>query len=266
MSRYTKVYEKETKKRLPKDAGKLDVLFDKISSDEPLPPRGQQAVDLGFTAHTLNDAKENPVIYAYYKWILKYFFNDKPINELTANLIGTSFVSANIFQSNLPQPLTLNPWQIEQMTDISIMNKKAVIIENNGVFIWLHKKHPTWPLINQSGNNFNESYNKMLENLVKRNLKMAYLGDLDSEGIRIANRIIATIGEDAFMIQSPNQVFEWLIKYGKNCSERTKRLEVENKILLEEMDSICTLQKFVEQEQLIDEYEVLIWKWLGDEI
>lgn len=262
MSEYTDRYEQETGKRLPIGAEKLDPLFEKIAQDEPLPPKGQQAVDLGFTAHTLNDSKENPPIYRYYQWILKNIFYDKKIEELTSQLVGTSFVSANIFESNLPQPITLNPWQIERMTGIKLMSHQAIIVENNGVFIWLYHRHPHWPLINQSGNDFNESYNRLLKQLSNQGLEMTYLGDLDSEGIGIADRVSTLLNQNLFEIQTPTRVADWLIRFGKDSDSRTKRMKITNQTLASELESIHLFKKFVEQEQLIDEYEILIEKWL----
>ncbi|WP_125565324.1 DUF2399 domain-containing protein [Companilactobacillus insicii] len=262
MSRYTEMYENESGRELPENAEKLDALFDKITSGIQLPPRGQQAVDMGFTAHTLSHSESNPAIYQYYQWIMKRFFDGKRINELSSQLIGMSFSSANIFQTNLPQPVTLNPWQIDLMTDVPLMNKKAVIIENNGVFIWLHSLHPEWPLINQSGNDFNESYNKLLKYLSNNNLKMAYLGDLDSAGIRIADRVSKIVNQNLFSIQTPERVVDWLVRFGINDLNRTKRVSVDNQVLKEEITSIHTFKMFVEQEQLISEYEPLIKKWL----
>lgn len=262
MSRYTEKYQTETGKDLPEGAEELDALFDKIAENDSLPPRGQQAVDLGFTAHTLNDSKENPPIYRYYQWIMKHMFADKPINELTSKLVGMSFVSANIFETNLPQPITLNPWQIERMTDVSLMTDKAIIVENNGVFIWLYSRHPDWPLINQSGNDFNEAYNTLLSRLADSNLQMTYLGDLDSDGIRIADHLSTILNQNLFEIQTSKRVFDWLIRFGKTDINRTKMLNVKNETMQEEMESIHTLHKFVEQEQLISEYETLIEQWL----
>lgn len=262
MSRYTEMYENESGRELPENAEKLDTLFNKIASGIQLPPRGQQAVDMGFTAHTLSHSEGNPAIYQYYQWILNHFFDGKKINELSSQLIGMSFSSANIFQTNLPQPVTLNPWQIDLMTDIPLMNKKAVIIENNGVFIWLHILHPEWPLINQSGNDFNESYNKLLKYLSNNNLKMAYLGDLDSAGIRIADRVSKIVNQNLFLIQTPERVVDWLVRFGINDLNRTKRVSVDNQVLKEEMTSIHIFKMFVEQEQLISEYEPLIEEWL----
>lgn len=256
------MYKNESGRKLPENAERLDSLFDKIDADIQLPPLGQQAVDVGFTAHTLSHSESNPEIYQYYKWIINHLFNGKKINELSSQLIGMSFSSANIFQTNLPQPLTLNPWQIDLMTDVPLMNKKAVIIENNGVFIWLHNLHPEWPLINQSGNDFNESYNKLLKYLSKNNLKMTYLGDLDSAGIRIADKVSKIIDQNIFSIQTPERVVDWIMRFGIGDLNRTKRLFVDNQVLKEEMTSIHTFKMFVEQEQLISEYEPLIEEWL----
>lgn len=262
MSQYTETYESVTGKKTPVGAEKLDYIFNKIAKDEPLPPKGQQAVDIGFTAHTLNNNKENSPIYNYYQWILKNVFHDKKVNELTSQLVGTSFVSANIFETNLPQPVTLNPWQIDRMTGIKLMNQQAIIIENNGVFVWLYHRHPQWPLINQSGNDFNESYNRLLKQLSDQGLEMTYLGDLDSEGIGIADRVFSLLNQDLFAIQTPARVADWLIRFGKDSNSRTKRMKVTNQMLVRELESIHLFKKFVEQEQLIDEYETLIEKWL----
>lgn len=262
MSKYLKAYQEKNEKILQPQVIKLDKLFDQIEKGSPLPPRGQQAVDLGFTAHTLNDPSENPEIYKYYHWVINYFFKDKPINELSSNLIGTSIVSANLIETNLPQPITLNPWQMKNLEKFNINSKKVIIIENNGVFIWLHQLHPDWPLINQSGNDFNKTYNEFLRMLKVKNIEMTYLGDLDSEGIRIADHLSSILQTNLFSIQTPERVFDWLIRYGKNDIERTNRIPITNKILLREMESINTLEKFVEQEQLISDYEQCIPEWL----
>ncbi|KRL12759.1 hypothetical protein [Schleiferilactobacillus perolens] len=95
---------------MPIEANTLDVLFDQIAAGKTLPPRAQQAVALGFTAHGLNDAKENLALFDYYRWVLTNCFAADQFNELTAKFIGMAFTSANVFQTDLPQAITLNPW------------------------------------------------------------------------------------------------------------------------------------------------------------
>lgn len=263
MSKYVEVYKNKTGKDAPIGATRLDVLFDKIEQHKKLPPRGQQAVDLGFTAHTLNDPNENPEIFRYYSWIINHFFANQTIDELSANMIGNSFVSANVIETNLPQPLTLNPWQIKQSKSLQFSTKKAVIIENNGVFIWIHQLHPAWPLINQSGNDFNKYYNAILNKMVDESIQLTYLGDLDSKGIQIADHLSKVVGTSIFDLQTPEQVLDWLVRFGKVDSHRSKLIQVENPTLQLEAESINTIGKFVEQEQLIEEYEQLIDHWLG---
>jgi len=264
MSKYIQAYELNTGKKAPILASNLDELFSKIENDLELPPRGQQAVDLGFTAHTLTDSSENPAIFKYYRWVISNMLEDHPAKELSAKLIGTSFTSANVFQTDLPQPVTLNQWQVEQIKSIKLMTNKAIILENNGVFILLHKLHPNWPLINQSGNDFNSANNQVMLELEKNNLKMVYLGDIDSSGIQILDHLITLLDtQDSLLdIQTPQQVIDWLVRFGKNSVKRTKNLQVDNPILIKELNSIHTLGKFVEQEQLIMDYESLIAKWL----
>ena len=264
MSKYIEVYQRQTGKVLSGDAKLLDSIFKKIDTNQLLPPLGQQAVDLGLTAHTFNDSKVLLEIYHYYHWIINNYFADKTINELNANLIGNSFVSANIIGTDLPQPITLNSWQINQLETVKIINNKAVIVENNGVFIWLHQLHPNWPLINQSDNNFNRYYNLFLKKLVGQGLKVTYLGDLDSEGIKIANHLSSLIGEHIFELQNSDQAFDWLVRYGKLDANRSKAVNVVNPILQREADSIHTLGRFVEQEQLIQEYEPIVEQWLNE--
>ena len=264
LSRYIDEYETVTRKQAPKLANNLDGLFQKIESGIELPPRGQQAVDFGFTAHTLSDPTENPEIFNYYRWVTKNMLSEFPIRELSAQLIGTSFTTANIFHTDLPQPVTLNQWQIEKMQTINSMAKKAVILENNGVFIYLHELHPKWPLINQSGNDFNQANNQVMLMLKNQGVKMAYLGDLDSSGIQIADHLSRLLGNpvELFDIQTPNRVIDWLIRFGKENTKRTKQVSIKHPLLIEEMNSIHTLEKFVEQEQLIQDYEKLIKEWI----
>lgn len=149
MSRYQDEYERITGKQAPQEAQSLDPLFQRIDLGKPLPPRGQQAVDAGLTAHSLNDSRENPAVYRYYQWILNHCFNQRQIKELTAKLVGMSFVCANVFKTNFPQPMTLNPWQIAALTDFSLANRRIVVVENNGIFASLLQQHPDWPLIDQ---------------------------------------------------------------------------------------------------------------------
>lgn len=151
---------------------------------------------------------------------------------------------------------------MKNLENFNINSKKVIIIENNGVFIWLHQLHPDWPLINQSGNDFNKTYNEFLKMLKSKHIEMTYLGDLDSEGIRIADHLSSILQTNLFSIQTPDRVFDWLIRYGTNDIERTNRIPITNKILLREMESINTLEKFVEQEQLISDYEQYIPEWL----
>ena len=268
MMNYVKSYEAATGKAAPAEADKLAPLFQAIATGQLLPPRGQQAVDAGLTAHSLNDPRENRPVYQYYQWILKNCLVDQPPREIGAQLIGMAFTSANIFKTDLPQPLTLNPWQVPAMLDYPTKTQQAILIENNGVFIWLHYRHPDWPLINQAGNDFNDKYLLLLQQLVRHGLRLAYLGDLDSEGIRIIDRLYQAVPElvlaDLLAIQTPQNVANWLVRFGKQSSKRTKRLAVQTPVLQTELESIITFKKFVEQEQLIAMYEQLIPRWLDN--
>lgn len=267
LSRYIDEYETITGKQAPKFAGNFDELFKKIEEGMQLPPRGQQAVDAGFTAHTLSDPTENPEVFSYYRWVIKNMLTSFPIKELSAQLIGTSFTTANVLQTDLPQPVTLNQWQIAKMQTINSMTKKAVILENNGVFIYLHKLHPQWPLINQSGNDFNQANNQIMLMLKKQGVKMTYLGDIDSSGIQIADHLSRLLGNpvELFDIQTPKRVIDWLVRFGKKDTKRTKEVSIKHPLLNEEMNSIHTLGKFVEQEQLIQDYEKLIKEWIQNQ-
>ncbi|GEO68338.1 DUF2399 domain-containing protein [Levilactobacillus acidifarinae] len=267
---YPTAYQQATGQPAPPAATNLTPLFAAIAANQKLPPRGQQSVDAGFTAHTLSDPRENPAVYRYYQWVLTNCLTAHPVRELTAQLVGTAFVSANVFQTNLPQPVTLNPWQVAAMATIPLMAPKAVILENNGVFVWLHHRHPAWPLIDQAGNNFNAAYCQLLPQLVARGLTVTYLGDLDSPGIQIADRVQSLLpqvaAKDLFSLQSPQQVVEWLTLYGEGRvdARRTRQVTVQTPLLREELLAIHTLGNFVEQEQLIAAYEVKIERWLNE--
>jgi len=266
MSEYSRRYEAETSKVAPVEAQRLDELFAQIARGSFLPPRGQQAADLGLTAHSLSDPHENPAIYQYYQWVLRNFFENQPINEMTAKLIGMAFTCANVFDTSLPQPLTLNPWQIEEMKSFPLRNKRAVIVENNGVFVWLLHLHPDWPLINQAGNDFYEAYVTLLQRLEHRGLQVTYLGDLDSYGIQMADHLYNQLNETSIAeftaIQTPENVSKWLTLKGKTSAKRTRKLAVTIPRFQQEMNSISLMGKFVEQEQLIAVYEKLIPAWL----
>lgn len=269
MPDYQQQYEAATGKRVPLEAAKLDTLFDRIANGELLPPRGQQAVDLGLTAHSLSDPQENPAVYAYYHWVLMHVFDSQQIKTITAKLIGMAFTCANIFQTDLPQPMTLNPWQIQAMTTFPLSAKQAIIVENNGVFAWLLQLHPEWPLINQSGNDFNAAYVALIQSLEQRGVQFTYLGDLDSRGIQMADHLFQVLTRTPITtftaLQSPTNVAKWVMLMGKANAERTRQLTIQNPTFQKEMNSITLFGKFVEQEQLISSYEALIQAWLSQD-
>ncbi|WP_390408962.1 DUF2399 domain-containing protein [Lacticaseibacillus jixiensis] len=261
MSEYAKAYQAATGKMAPHN---LDTLFDQIKAGTLLPPRGQQAVDAGLTAHALTDPRVAPAVYHYYDWVVNHYLQ-QPVNELSAKLIGMALTAANVFATNLPQPLTINPWQVPELMNWPLATERAVVIENNGVFIWLHHLHPTWPLIDQGGNDFQPAYVTLLNAMVAQGLHLAYLGDLDATGIRIADTLVHAVpAKDWLAIQTPQQVSNWLIFHGKTDPQRTKLQAVRDPQLKEEMRSVAvTFRQFVEQEQLIPDYERLIQNWLG---
>lgn len=266
MSSYIDAFEKATGQPAPPEAGKLDQLFNQIRQGKTLPPRGQQAVAMGLTAHTLNDAREDPALFAYYRWVMTHCFNSGQVNELTARLIGMAFTSANVFDTDLPQPPTLNPWQLTPMLDFPLKNKQAVVIENNGVFALLHQEHPDWPLILQSGNDFNEVYVQLIQRLEARGIRYVYLGDLDSAGIQMADQFARllkqTSAEEVAALQQPTDVRLWLADLGKIDARRTKHRKVVSPVYQAEMTTIALFGKFIEQEQLMGVYEVRIAEWL----
>lgn len=267
MNDYQQRYQQVTGHLPPSNAGQLDSLFNDITSGKKLPPKAQQAVALGLTAHALNDPHEDPPLFAYYRWVLTHYFASGQLNELTARLVGMAFTSANIFKSELPQPLTLNPWQALAMAHYPLCNRRAVVIENNGVFVLLLQRHPNWPLILQGGNDFNPTYVTLLQQLEQQGMQFIYLGDLDSRGIQMAEHFSLLLQpksrETVTALQSPAMTVSWLARYGKVDAKRTHRLQVVTPQFQLMMDSVTTLGKFVEQEQLIDEYEQLIPQWLA---
>ncbi|GAF41495.1 hypothetical protein FC83_GL000086 [Agrilactobacillus composti DSM 18527 = JCM 14202] len=268
MSPYQQAYRTNTGKPLPAQAATLEPLFAQIAAGEALPPRGQQAVTLGLTAHSLTDAKADPDLFEYYRWVITHCFAQKEINELTAKLIGMAFTSANIFQTDLPQPITLNPWQIDAMLTFPLATKQAVVIENNGVFALLHQRHPTWPLIVQSGNDFNPAYVQLIQNLEQRGVAFTYIGDLDSRGIQMADHFFTQLQRTPIdvvtALQRPVDVAKWVALMGKPDPKRTRALTVQNAIYQQELNVIQLSEKFVEQEQLLAIYEARIPQWLAE--
>lgn len=267
MTDYQQAYEAATGKRAPAEAPQLAKLFARVAAGDVLPPRGQQAVDLGLTAHSFNDPQENPAVYDYYHWVLTNCFQPQQIKELTAKLIGRVFTCANVFQTDLPQPMTLNPWQVAAMATFPLRTDRAIIVENNGVFAWLHQLHPDWPLINQAGNDFNATYLAVIQSLEQRQVQLTYLGDLDSRGIQMADHLFSVLAQTPIAtftaIQSPVNVVQWLTLKGKPSRQRSRALAIQNPVFQKELNSINLLEKFVEQEQLIATYEPLVIAWLA---
>ncbi|WP_261807355.1 DUF2399 domain-containing protein [Lapidilactobacillus luobeiensis] len=266
MDLYQTFYEAQTGQITPPEAGQLAPLFDRLAAGQVLPPRGQQAVEAGLTAHELNDPQSNPPLYRYYQWILTHYFQPEQVQEMSAKLIGMAFVCANLFATDLPQPLSLNPWQLPALLTFPLCQQKAVIIENNGVFVWLHAHHPTWPLIDQQGNDFNATYLRLMRNLEARGVQFAYLGDLDQAGIRMADHLFGELQQTPIAtflaLQSVNNVARWLALYGKTDPRRSRDCPIKQPLLRQQLDSIHLFGKFVEQEQLLGEYETLIQSWL----
>lgn len=100
-------------------------------------------------------------------------------------------------------------------------------------------------------------------------MQLAYLGDLDTTGIEMADRVTAYLGAQhataLTAIQTPGQVAQWLAGYGKAAKENQVRItnKLHHQVWKEEAYLLAVNQQFVEQEQLIDSYEKLIPEWLG---
>lgn len=264
---YAAVYKAATGKTVAAaTVSGLEPLFAKLAAGNTLPPRGQQAVSAGLPAHALYDRRVNPSAYDYYHWVLANYFPDAKQSETSAQLIGMAFTSANVFQTDLPQPLTLNPWQIPAMQDWSIITTQAVVVENNGVFIQLHQEHPDWPLINQGGNDFQAAYVQLLQKLTARGLRLTYLGDLDATGIRIADTLLQKLPDvnaaDFLAVQTPANVVRWVQQYGRADAQRTAKQTVVNPQLRMQMGTVALSGRYVEQEALLGEYAALVSAWL----
>ena len=94
----------------------------------------------------------------------------------------------------------------------------------------------------------------------------AYLGDIDSAGIRMADRFASllkqTSAEAVAALQTPRDVRLWLAELGKRNSARSRALQVTSPVFQAEMVSVTMLGKFVEQEQLMPIYTQRIADWL----
>ncbi|WP_461226173.1 DUF2399 domain-containing protein [Lacticaseibacillus suihuaensis] len=266
MNEIESAYVAATGRSLPARAAALTRWLERAKAGELLPPRSVQAVEAGLVAHALSDSKVDPRHYHYYTWAIDYLRSQGIIiREMSAQLIGMALVSTGVFRTDLPQPLTLNPWQADAMANWPLATNRAVIIENNGVFIWLHHLHPGWPLIDQGGNDFQPAYLNLLATLINRGLVVTYLGDLDAAGIRMADTLRQALPAcPAFLaIQTPRRVMAWLSRYGKEDRRRTQVQAIRDSELALEMNSIVFQGQFVEQEQLLAVYERLIAAWLG---
>ncbi|MCI2033411.1 MAG: hypothetical protein LKJ69_08400 [Lactobacillus sp.] len=95
-------------------------------------------------------------------------------------------------------------------------------------------------------------------------MQLTYLGDLDAAGIRMADTLKQALptSPQFLALQTPKRVLQWLIESGKVDALRTRRQPVRDPALAREMDSVVTQARFVEQEQLLAQYEALIAAWL----
>lgn len=267
---YVGDYERSTNRRAPERAASLAPLFARIRAGNLLPPRRQQAVDCGFSADTLLDHGDRPTVYNYYKWVLRFPLADTPMHELAAPDLGETMTSWNVFQSEMPQPLTLNAWQVADMTMVPLQTNRVVVLENNGVAVWLHHLHPEWPLLMQGGDNFNAAYIDAVRLLEKRGVQLAYLGDLDSEGLMLAATFAELLREqtpaEVLRLQTPIHVIRWVDAYGIDDKRRTGRISLADSTMQFEADTIHSRGQYVEQEQLIAEYERIIPEWLAMQV
>ncbi|MFD1485203.1 DUF2399 domain-containing protein [Lacticaseibacillus baoqingensis] len=264
---YQAQYSQATGRQAPANAALLTPLFEQIASGQPLPPRSQQAVDLGLTAHALSDSTVDPPLFAYYRWVLLHALGSKALNEVTAQLIGSTITIANIFQTDLPQPITINPWQINAMLQAPLLTQRAVVIENNGTFILLHELHPDWPLILQAGNGFTSAYVAIIQQLEARGVALTYLGDLDSRGLQMADHFLGLLQHTSAAvvtaIQTPDNVRDWVVLYKQSTpASRFRAVKLTASVYQAELQTLRVNAGFVEQEQLLGEYEVLIDQWL----
>lgn len=94
----------------------------------------------------------------------------------------------------------------------------------------------------------------------------AYLGDLDSKGVQMADQFARllkqTAAKDVAALQTPKDVRIWLADMGKKDPHRTRKLKVVTPVYQAEMTTITLFGKFVEQEQLMGIYEERIGQWL----
>lgn len=265
MTEYQQRYTERTKQPAPKNASMLEPLFTKIQSVQPLATLMMETARCQLPAHTLIDDKTASAraLRAYYQNIIKFEFNDT-VNFRQLNLITGTITTANIIQTNLPQPVTLNSQQTQSDFNHLIESDLATvyIIENANVFLELMLALPDISFICGNGNNSNQALIQLLQILENRLISLHYLGDLDTDGIQIAETLFQKLNKtdiSTFLsIQTMANVNRCVINGKFHSKKRTRQNRFQLAAFQHQADRIHTSGIYVEQEELFDDYCRLI--------
>lgn len=102
-----------------------------------------------------------------------------------------------------------------------------------------------------------------MRRLEARGVRLTYLGDLDSKGIQMADHLFGQLQVKPLRPCShrPTWPSGWPLRASRQRNGRGP-LAVQTAVFQQEMDAVNLVGKFVEQEQLITEYERLIGDWV----
>lgn len=145
--------------------------------------------------------------------------------------------------------------------DLYTQNNKVFVVENDGVFQMLTEIFPNFPFLSTSGQP-NYTVFKILEKLVISDTMIYYSGDLDPNGLSMAQNILKLYPLNVKLVGMDTEIYNSKLK----TKELTKKpLKLLDSIMVSDLQDlkhrIYLELKAVEQEALTENYIPLLREW-----
>lgn len=170
----------------------------------------------------------------YFKYNL--LIDDLSNMVLCKNIIGMVGEEAHLgwlgfFQNNDAMQVTLA--QLAKITKVDVLKKNALVVENPAVFSALSMKNIKIPLVCTYGQ-VKLSGIVLLNLLVENGVKLYYSGDIDPEGIKIADNLKKRYGEKMQFVGFDVDTYMKNLSKVTLSNQRIKKLDkIEDKELIE---------------------------------
>lgn len=145
--------------------------------------------------------------------------------------------------------------------DLYTKNNKVFVVENDGVFQMLTEMFPNLPFLSTSGQP-NYTVLKIVEKLVISDTMIYYSGDLDPNGLSMAQNILKLYPLNVKLVGMDAEIYSSKLKTKELTKNQIKLLD---SILVPDLQDlkyrIYLEQKAVEQEALTESYIPLLEEW-----